>query len=325
MFLMRFDLRAPGASNDSLRALYSASVEMSAWAESRGCVATVLSEHHASSDGYLPSPIVLGSAIAARTTTLPIQIAALLVPFHDPIRLAEDMIVLDLLSQGRVSYVLGLGYRPEEYAMFHVPMKGRGRYMEDKVVALRRALAGETFTYENRPIQVTPKLESGSGPLLFMGGSTIAAARRAARTGLGLYAQSGESDLETVYRDECAKLGVEAQACMIPPKGLITSAFVAEDPDKAWAELGPHLLHDATMYAKWLGSADAAVKNHANSVDEMRADPGPYRIFTPDEAVEHLKVNGFLATQPLCGGIPPELAWPSLELIANKVLPALAG
>jgi alkanesulfonate monooxygenase SsuD/methylene tetrahydromethanopterin reductase-like flavin-dependent oxidoreductase (luciferase family) len=324
MYLMRFDLRAPNATNESLRELYGAAVEMSAWAESRGCVAAVLSEHHASSDGYLPSPIVLASSIAARTKTLPIQIAALLVPFHDPIRLAEDMIVLDLLSAGRVSYVLGLGYRPEEYAMFGVPMPGRGRYMEDKIVALMKALSGEPFEYEGRQVHVTPTLGAGNGPMLFMGGSTKAAARRAARTGLGLYAQSGESDLETVYQQECEKLGVPAQPCMIPPKGLITSAFVAEDPDKAWAEMGPHLLHDATMYAKWLGGADAAVKNHASTVEEMRADPGAYRIFTPDEAIAHIQTNGFMATQPLCGGLPPDLAWPSLELLANKVMPALA-
>ena len=108
MFTMRFDMRAPefgGSTTD----LYQAAIEMAAWAETRGCIAAVISEHHTSSDGYLPSPMVLASAMAARTEQLYISLAAALLPFYDPIRLAEDMIVLDIISNGRVSYVLGLG------------------------------------------------------------------------------------------------------------------------------------------------------------------------------------------------------------------------
>ena len=322
MFLMRFDMRSaagPAARPD----LYNAAVEMSAWAEDKGCLAVVLSEHHTSSDGYVPSPLILASAIAARTKTLSLQIAALLPVFHDPIRLAEDIAVLDIMSNGRVSYVLGLGYRPEEFAMFGVPMKGRGRQMEKCVTALRRALSGEAFEYDGRAVEVTPRPVSDGGPLMYIGGSTPAAARRAARCGLGLYAQSGDPTLEPIYREECEKLGTAAQSCMIPPDGLVMSGFIAEDPDKAWAEIGPYMLHDAKMYAAWLGDSVAAVKNAASTVEELRADPGPFRVFTPDEAVDYIKANGVLITQPLCGGLPPEVAWKSLELLADKVVPAI--
>jgi alkanesulfonate monooxygenase SsuD/methylene tetrahydromethanopterin reductase-like flavin-dependent oxidoreductase (luciferase family) len=323
VFLMRFDMRS-AAGPDARPELYQAAVEMSAWAEGKGCLAVVLSEHHSSSDGYVPSPLILGSAIAARTQSLPIQVAALLPVFHDPIRLAEDITVLDIMSKGRVSYVLGLGYRPEEFAMFGVPMKGRGREMEKRVGALVRALSGEAFEYDGRAVHVTPSPLTPGGPLMYIGGSTPAAARRAARCDMGLYAQSGDPSLEPIYRDECEKLGIKPKSCMIPPDGLVMSAFVAEDPDRAWAELGPYMLHDAKMYASWLGDSTAAVKNVASTVEELRADPGPFRIFTPDEAIDYIKANGVLITQPLSGGIPPEAAWPSLELIADKVLPALA-
>ena len=90
-----------------------------------------VSEHHASPDGYLPSPLILATAIAARTSTIPITVAALLVPLHDPVRLAEDMAVLDILSRGRVMHIAGLGYRPEEYAMFGRSLAERGRRMEE--------------------------------------------------------------------------------------------------------------------------------------------------------------------------------------------------
>ena len=76
----------------------------------------MVSEHHAVDDGYLPSPLIVASAIAARTSEIAISIAALLVPLYDPVKLAEDIAVLDHVSRGRVSYVAGIGYRPAEYA-----------------------------------------------------------------------------------------------------------------------------------------------------------------------------------------------------------------
>ena len=103
----------------------------------------------------------------------------------------------------------------------------------------------------------------------------------------------------------------------------MTSAFVAEDVDAAWARLGPYLLHDARMYAAWLGASASVTKSHAESVAELKAERGPYRIFTPDQAIDHVRRNGVLLMQPLCGGIPPGLAWEHLELVAKRVLPTL--
>src|SRR5215211_19935 len=123
MFTMRFDLRVPGMKPEEIADQYAAAIEMAEWAEGKGCAAAVISEHHASPDGYIPTPLVLASAMAARTTTLPIMIAAALLPLYDPVRLAEEMIVLDHISRGRVSYVFGIGYRPDEYALFGVPFE----------------------------------------------------------------------------------------------------------------------------------------------------------------------------------------------------------
>jgi hypothetical protein len=64
-------------------------------------------------------------------------------------------------------------------------------------------------------------------------------------------------------------------------------------------------------------------KSAATTVAELRAQAGPYRIFTPEESVAHIRANGLLLLQPLCGGLPPALAWPSLELLARDVLPAV--
>lgn len=324
MFTLRFDMRAPGADPAGAAALYEAALDMAAWGERHGCALAMVSEHHGSEDGYLPAPLVLASAMAGRTRTLPIQVAALLVPLHDPVELAEQMAVLDLASGGRVSYVCALGYRPEEYAMFGRDMRRRGRRMDACLEAMRRAWSGEPFSFEGRPVRVTPRPRTPGGPVLWMGGNSEAAARRAARFGMGLLAEGGRPELAAVYREACAAAGREPGACIVPPEGLVTSAFVAEDPERAWAELGPHLLHDARAYAAWMGEGHAAAsKSTAASVDALRAQGAPYRIFTPEEAVAHVRRHGMLMLQPLCGGIPPERAWRSLELVAERVLPAL--
>jgi alkanesulfonate monooxygenase SsuD/methylene tetrahydromethanopterin reductase-like flavin-dependent oxidoreductase (luciferase family) len=325
MFLMRFDMRAPGSSPASATDLYAAALDMAVWGEANGCLAVVLSEHHTSPDGYLPSPLPLAAAMAARTSTMPIQVAAVLLPFYEPVRLAEDMAVLDLLSGGRVSYIIGIGYRDEELAMFGVDRKSRGKLVERNIQILRKAWTGEPFDLDGRPAQVTPKPATPGGPTLLMGGSTAAAARRAARCGLGFYAQSTDPELETIYRAACAELRVEPGLCMVPPQGTVTAAFVAEDVDEAWERMGPCLLHDARMYASWLSGAAAASVSVATSVAELRAERGAYRIFSIDEAVEYVRRHGVLVTHPLCGGLPPELAWRSLRLIAEKVLPAAAA
>lgn len=324
MFTMRFDLRAPDFGAP-IGELYAGALEMAEWGESQGCLAAIVSEHHASPDGYLPSPLLLCAAIAARTSTLPIQVAALLVPLHDPIALAEQMAVLDVLSGGRISYVCAIGYRPEEYGMFGRELRGRGQRLEVCVEALRRAWTGEPFEFEGRPVRVTPTPLQTGGPMLLMGGNSEIAVRRAARLGMGMMTQGGDPGLEAVYREACGQAGTRPGLFLNPPAGTVTSAFVAEDPESAWAELGPHLLHDARCYAEWLGQSVSTSKSVASSVEALRAERGAYRIFTPDEAVAHVRAHGLLLTQPLCGGIPPKRAWESLELIASKVLPALRG
>jgi alkanesulfonate monooxygenase SsuD/methylene tetrahydromethanopterin reductase-like flavin-dependent oxidoreductase (luciferase family) len=322
MFTMRFDMRVPGTSAASATQLYQAAFEMAEWGEANGCLMAVVSEHHGSSDGYLPSPLVFAAALAGRTRKLKIQIAALIVPLHDPIRLAEDMAVLDIASAGRVSYVVAVGYRAEEYAMFGRELKARGRRMDESLETLRRAWTGEPFDYQGRPVRVTPVPATPGGPSLLMGGNSQAAVRRAARFGLGFLAQGGDESLRELYADQCKEHGNEPGLCIIPAAGVPTSAFIAEDPERAWAELGPYLLHDARMYAEWLGSAESASLSKAATIESLRAEQGAYRIYTPDEAIAAVASQGLLMLHPLCGGLPPELAFETLELLAAKVLPA---
>ena len=324
MFTLRFDMRAPLDGAATTADLYKAAVEMAEYGERHGCLSALISEHHSSSDGYLPSPLVLASAIAARTTTLPIVVGALLLNFYDPIKAAEDMIVLDILSTGRVSHVIGLGYRPEEYAMFGIPMSERGATMDRKLDALLRALRGERFEYEGRTIHVTPPAFTPGGPRLAYGGHTLAAARRAGRLGLDMFAEGSRDNLLETYLAAAKEAGVQPGNAMIPDRVTATSLFVAEDVDKAWAKMGKYLLHDATMYRTWMGdNSVASSRSEAASVDAMRSENGAYRIYTPEQAIAQCKQGIPLLLHPMCGGLPPEIAWESVRLVAEKVMPAL--
>lgn len=325
MFLMRFDMRAPDLGAPASE-LYRTALDMVEWADDKGCALVGISEHHASPDGYLPSPLVLAAAMAARTERIHFMVAAALLPLHDPVRLAEDMVVLDHISRGRVSYVIGLGYRPEEYAMFGVPMAARAAVMERKLGALLEALRGEPFEYDGRRVHVTPAAATPGGPRVAYGGGSPAAARRAARFGLDFFAQTNGEELERAYRDEAARCGTEPGTCVLPDPTEPVTVFVADDVDAAWDELGPHLLHDATTYASWNeGDTRTASISRGATVEELRAERGAHRIMSVEEAVEHVRRTGLLPLHPLCGGVPPSIAWPYLERVVSEVLPRVSA
>jgi alkanesulfonate monooxygenase SsuD/methylene tetrahydromethanopterin reductase-like flavin-dependent oxidoreductase (luciferase family) len=320
MFTMRFDMRAP-AMGAPTGELYAAALDMASFAESRGGLMAIVCEHHTMADGYLPSPMVLATAMAARTTTLPIMTAALILPLYDPIRLAEDMVVLDIVSGGRVSYVMAVGYRPEEYEQHGVDFHRRGKLAEEQLALLIRAKGGEPFEHEGRRIHVTPAPVTPGGPRIAWGGGSPAAARRAGRFGLDFFAQGGGAELEEVYAAEARASGHEPGFCMIPSTDLATTVFVAHDLDQAWAELGPHLLHDVVSYASINeGNTHTASLSRATSVEELRAEDRTHRIVTVEEAVSIVGTGMPLQLQPLVGGLPPEIAWRYLRIVTDDVM-----
>lgn len=313
MITLRFDMRAPAIGAPATD-LYRAAIEMCAWAETRGAVVAVLSEHHAAHDGHLPSPLILGSAIAARTERLAILLAAVALPFWDPVRLAEEITVLDNISKGRVWYAFGIGHRVEEYEHFGVDMRQRGLLADENLELLLRLLKGEPVTHDGRRIHVTPTCATPGGPPIMIAGGSPAGARRAARHGLGFISQVNSPELKEVYESECRANGYAPGLTQFPDGSAPTAAFVADDIDRAWDELGPYLLHDAMTAAAYRHGDDTVASiSRAQSVEELRAVPGPYRIYTADEAIAHLRDGRGLQLLPLCGGLPPDLAWPYLE------------
>jgi len=319
MFGIRFDMRNPEFAGTSMAERYQAAIEMVEWADRLGGVNATLSEHHGSADGYLPSPLPMVAAMAARTTNIRFTVAALIAPFHDPLRLAEDVIVTDNLTKGRLDLIVAAGYARSEFAMFDVPMNERAKRVTEVVTTLKAALSGEPFEYRGRTVQVTPSPYNPGGPSIFLGGSAEPAARRAARIADGF--MPSDPGVWDFYRDELAKLGKPDPG---PFFGGDTRVVVlAADPDKAWDQWAPFFLHEVNAYGAWQADDNVATTyKTVSGVDELRAT-GQYRVLTPAAYVEELQAAPFAFTMlhPLVGGAPPELAWEHLHLYEHEVLP----
>ena len=176
LFGIRFDLRNPGFAGVDLADRYAAMLDMAEWADRHGALYVNVSEHHGVDDGYLPSALVMAGAIAARTTNVVISINALIAPFHDPLRLAEDIAVVDQLSRGRLSVTLAGGYVLDEFEMFGVDPSERPARVRETVAALRLAWTGEPFEFRGRTVRVTPTPAQPGGPRILLGGSSEAGA-----------------------------------------------------------------------------------------------------------------------------------------------------
>jgi alkanesulfonate monooxygenase SsuD/methylene tetrahydromethanopterin reductase-like flavin-dependent oxidoreductase (luciferase family) len=322
--MLRYDFRNPEFATTTAAEQYAACLRQCAWAEEHGIDSVVLSEHHGLSDGFLPAPLTAAAAIAGRTHSLRITVAALLVPLYDPISLAEQLAVLDLVSGGRVRIVAGLGYRDEEFAMFGASRSTRSQDTEDRLRVLVKAWQGKPFDYRGGQVLVTPVPERAPHELVMVGGSSEIAARRAARLRLGFYPALPDPALAQRYEEACAAEGFTAGFVELPP----TMGFlhVTHDPERAWQQIARHAIYEAVTYS----SAKPPGEHSAMEVDgETLAEvknSGVYRVVTPAECVElagKLGPSGKLVLHPLMGGLPPELGWESLELFAAEVLPKL--
>lgn len=318
-----FDMRSPelGTSTPNL---YAAALEMAAYADTIGVDRINLMEHHGSDDGYLPQPFVLAAAMAAVTRRVRFMLGAVILPLHDPVQIAEQIAIVDLVSNGRLNVIFGAGYVRSEFDMFGVSLGDRGRLLDEKIDIVLRALRGERFEANGRSVFVRPLPLQKPQDIILVGGGVAASAKRAARFGTGFGSMS--ANLIPLYEDECRKLGREPGLYFRPCHRLPGIIMLSDDPERTWAVLEPHAFHVVSEYAKW-----AAQEPNSNSpfkgLDSLAAlrASGMFAVWTPDELVANAdKVDdrGGFGFQPLVGGFPPAEGWKSLELLKD-VIPRL--
>jgi alkanesulfonate monooxygenase SsuD/methylene tetrahydromethanopterin reductase-like flavin-dependent oxidoreductase (luciferase family) len=335
---LRYDLRAPAFGAD-ISALYRACIEQCEAADGWGFERVFLAEHHGSEDRYCPSPVSVAAAVAARTSRLRLSPAAFIAPLHHPLRIAEELAVLDLLSDGRVDVILGAGYVEAEFAMFGADLTQRGAVMSEVIAVLKQAWTGEPFEFRGQRVRVTPRPVQAPRPDIYLGGMSRPAALRAAREADGFWPINPK--LTEIYLEERKRLGLPEGVAA--PDGYAVDPFrsprfvlVSEDPERDWERILPHALHETNEYARMLTDAPGASQKNlpagftagALSAQDIR-DGGTYMVVTPEECVEMYrplaKASGMITLHPLLAGLDPELSWSSLTLFAERVMPELTA
>jgi alkanesulfonate monooxygenase SsuD/methylene tetrahydromethanopterin reductase-like flavin-dependent oxidoreductase (luciferase family) len=322
---MRQDFRAPAFGPASTPEIYTAALEMFRFADDNGFDFLVLSEHHGVDDGWMPAPLTIAAAALGATKRAPVMISASIAPLHDPVRIAEQIAVIDNAFPGRLMIVFGAGYKVDEFEMAGVDHAARGRVLEEYVDVILRAWTTDEFEWRGRTIRVTPKPATKPYPMTLIGGGVPAAARRAARLRLGMLPMNTDPRVAEAYYDEAKKLGFEGGFVMVPEGP--TFVHVTPDPDKAWAEIGDYLLYETRTYASYqtAGQTSTPMVRGAESVDDLKQAPQLW-VGTPDDIAARaaaLPPMAALNFHPLAGGLPPDLAWASLELFAGSVLPRI--
>lgn len=319
-----FDMRSPEWGTPT-HELYAAAVDMAEFCDGIGVDRIGLMEHHGSDDGYLPQPFTLASAMAARTSRIRFMLGAVVLPLHDPVMIAEQIALVDLISNGRLNVIFGAGYVPFEFAMFGKSLKDRGRLLDEHIELILRALKGERFEMNGKPVFVRPLPVQKPEDIILVGGGVPASARRAARFGVGFGPMKAE--LVDLYIEECAKLGREPGQYSRPKAGQPLAIHLCEDPEEGWKAIERHAVHVITEYAKWAEQEGDGSNSPFKGLDNpaVLKQAGLFACWTPDRLVAWaatLQDKTSLGLQPLLGGLSPEEGWKSLRLL-ESIMPRL--
>ncbi len=206
-----------GPVGDSLG--YARYIDYVLHAESLGFHSVFVVEHHFTGVGQLSASLNFLSYLAGRTSRIRLGTAVVVLPWHNPALLAEQVATLDLLSGGRFDFGVGKGYRPPEFSGFAIPIEEATERFDECLAFLRKAWAAgtERFSHQGRrwrfdDIVVEPRCVQQPHPPLWMAAGSFDSIRRAAREGFNLLLdQIATVDLViervATYRDELTRQG----------------------------------------------------------------------------------------------------------------------
>lgn len=325
-----YDLRNPRDSGRRTADVYRQTLEQIVLAEDLGFDDVWLSEHHFVDDGYLPSLLPFAAAVAARTRRVTIGTNVLLMPFHHPIRMAEDCAVVDNLSDGRFLFGPAVGYRLEEFDTFGVPRRHRGTITEEAIEIIKRCWTEEEFDYlgrhfQFRGVRCTPKPVQQPRIPIWIGATQGEAIRRVARLGDGLL--GGGVRARAAYVEALQAYGKDAANPHIAAAGRWI--FCTPEPARDWAILRDHAFYQLRNYATWFSEAGQPAFGEPPADLPDLESRGLYCVATPEEIIDVLRAEHaaapferhyFWAIWP---GVDVTMATASLRLFAERVIPAL--
>jgi len=313
--------------------VYGETFEQIEHAEQLGLDLCWFTEHHFIADGYLPNFVPVAAAAASRTTRMRFSTDICLLPFRHPIRLAEDLAILDNISNGRMELGAGMGYAAHEFQGFDIPISRRVSLTEETLQVLQLAWGGEAFNFEGKRyrfsnLRVTPDPVQQGGPPLWLAATSPAGAQRAAAFGTHLLPQGPKSLTIDPWIDAVGDISDRRV-------GLIRGVFVTDDPDREWEPVAAAERYRRDVYVGLIkASQDHKSEVASRSVSKEARPPIPlnplvWTVGTADHCVAELQElitsNGItdLVTWGGPPGLAPSVMNDSLTKFARDVIPRL--
>ena len=194
---------------------YEAMAKNAKIAEDLGFDGVTSAEHHFMYDAFIPQPLQALAAIAAATERVRLLTGAMLLPLYDPLEAAEQAITLDILSDGRVTMGLGMGYRPLEFNTIGTAKRTRGARLVEGMEVLKLATSQEEFSYSGKHYQyenvsLLPRPVQNPIDMYFCGGATVFGARRSGQAGLPYWLANAPTEHTEDIIKEYRRIGKEA-------------------------------------------------------------------------------------------------------------------
>jgi alkanesulfonate monooxygenase SsuD/methylene tetrahydromethanopterin reductase-like flavin-dependent oxidoreductase (luciferase family) len=315
-----FDLRNPARWRRPWPDVYARCLDICSGAEELRVSSVWLSEHHLFADGYLPQPLTLAAAIAARTRRVRIGTAVLLAPLRTAVTIAEEAAIVDILSRGRLELGLGAGYRHPEFDLFGSPMSDRHQATDRRVVELRRIWSEG---------KVTPPPVQDPIPL-WLGYQGPQGARRAGRLGVGLL--SLRPGLSEPYLAGLQEGGHPIEAARM---GGVVRGIVAYDPEATWSRVRDHAAYQWDSYAAYAVEGTEQGVPHPIEPDSLRhSQPGGlprFAVMTPAQMAA--LIRSYVGDRPVrhvffwadLAGIPEDIVEDHVKLIGTSLSGMLSG
>jgi len=318
-----YDFRNPPDSGVTDRALYAEVLEQVRWLDEIGADLVWFTEHHFVDDGYLPSWTPVAGAMAAVTDRVRFGTDICLLPFNHPVRLAEDLAVLDNLSGGRVELGVGMGYAPHEFRGFGLPVSRRVSLMDEGIEVLQRCFTGERFSYRGKRYQledvvITPGYVQEGGPPLWIAAMSEAGAVRAARYGTNFLPQGMRGRSFDPWVDALRADGRNPADHRV---GIIRSVLVTDDRDTDWPLVRAAEKYRMALYQRFFEESGEGFGDPADAI------PQTWIVGDVQHCVDELKrfIDTFGITDIVTMAVPPglraEQMGASLERLFREVVP----
>jgi len=330
-----YDFRSTDRFPVSRKRLYDEGFDHVRTAERLGFASAWTPEHHLSDCGYNPAPLPVLAALAVQTTRMTVGTSVLLLPFHHPVRVAEEVAALDWMSDGRVVLGLGAGYRFAEFEGYGIERRTRGGRMDEGLEIILRCWQEESFSFQGRHWQLRnvslgPRPKQRPHPPIVLAARGAPAALRAARHGFSIMPTGDRKEVVDTWRAALRELGREPDH---PDVYTTMRVYPTRDPEREWAELAEHVLEESIRVRAWYHEAADNPIDVRQPVredrEQMKAEElGRMILGEPEECVRRLReleatgVNHVILHGSLIG-LPHEKALAHQELFAKEVMPLL--